>query len=562
SGEWGGLIQTIVGTNTTVRYQTLGTWNYTAADDCLYLNNYQSQSKDLTTTGRGLRILAGGVNRLGKISVDGDLEIVGSGIFLVDELELTEGCGISLHANAALRDAPEGSVALFVKQADGSYLLVNGSMPGLLIDGLQVPEDVQLRMPADSRLTLQSVYRLDAGDEGYSYSCSAPGGSPEVVKAGLSATGLSMAQGAVLSMRGVCELILTGGGSRLTAVETNGEATLALGDDTRIEDLRSEGNVRLRIGEDEHIRDLWGVSGVVEISGCADITETVPTLTLEGNVDAALRLASGVLTLGKDCSFLGDIDYGYYVGPVTGMVDGRGLAVLDNRPGAVPRDNDYTPLCQSADMTPSLTESFLAAPGSYDGVSTSDGWRSVSLSLETWRAQPRVNVSKVAADYLAYEPMEGSGLLAELQEGKALALMGAAKAEDGGYTLDPFPVSYDLLAQQGLFDDCRPDWIHMAELLMKNEDGTLTTVYLRKSGDEIPNGWGLCGVRILDIFFCRDSQGGGTAVTSTSVSYTGTGVLGGRGAGSLRKGTALAPSYIHFRPAQSDDSPGAEPTDP
>ena len=551
-----GFVEVGVGIDHIFQQKVLGSWNYSAADDCLYMDNYQSMSKTLSTEGRGLRILAGGVNRLGTLSIDGDLEIVGSGIFLVDELELTEGSSVTLHANTAFFNEGEGSVALFVKQEDGTYLLVNGSLPGLLIDGLHVPDGVQLRMPENTCLKMESVYAINNGDifnPDYSFSRTDPGGDHvSEVAAELQVSGLHMAQGAVLRMQGVCKLILTGSGSRLATVEANGTTTLTLGNDTQIETVNAQGDLKLRIGESNVIGNLSDRNSIVEITGNANIQQTAPQLTLTGTVKADLRLASGVLRLGKDCSFQGDLSTGYD-GGLFGMIDAPGLAILDNR-SASSLGGDYAPLVRSAGTIQSLKESYsglvpgYSGGGGYSGISLDTLWKTEYFSVETWRVKPNVQMFETtAADYLTYAPVNESGALAVRQPGRNLLLTVTATRVGDRYYLDPFTISYEMFQQQELLADCQGTMHNIVELLMKNDEGELYTVYLRGSNDSISDGRGLCGIRILDTIYSFDPNAGGNTITSTSVSYTGTGVLGGSGAGSLGSGVSLAPSYIHTR---------------
>ncbi len=553
-----GFVEVGVGIDHIFQQKVLGSWTYSAADDCLYMDNYQSMSKTLSTEGRGLRILAGGLNRLGTLSIDGDLEIVGSGIFLVDELELTEGCSVTLHANTAFFNEGEGSVALFVKQEDGTYLLVNGSLPGLLIDGLHVPDDVQLRMPENTCLMMESVYAINNGEPfnpDYTYSRTDPGGdNVSVLAAELRATGLQMAQGAVLRMQGVCKLILTGSGSQLATVDADGTTTLALGDYTRIETVNAQGDLKLRVGESTSIGDLSDQNGTVEITGSGNIRQTAPELTLTGTVKADLRLASGVLRLGKDCSFQGGLSTGYYMGAIFGMIDARGLAILDNRSGAATLDDDYTPLVRSVGTVQSLKESYsgqvsgYSGGGGYSGIILDTGIKTEYFSLETWRVRPVIQMyENIAADYLTYSSVGENGVLAVEQPGRNLLLTVTATKVGDRYCLEPFTISYDMFQEQELLADGQGTWPKIVELLMKNDEGELYTVYLRESGDSISDGRGLCGIRILDSIYSFDPNAGGNALTSTSVSYTGTGVLGGSGAGSLSNGVSLAPSYIHTR---------------
>ena len=77
-------------------------------------------------------INAAGLNRLGSISVNGNINLVGSGILLVDEIEMAEGKEFFLQPNKEIYGENGGSVAVFLKQENGDYLLMNGSVDGIL----------------------------------------------------------------------------------------------------------------------------------------------------------------------------------------------------------------------------------------------------------------------------------------------------------------------------------------------------------------------------------------------------------------------------------------------
>ena len=102
-------------------------------------------------------INAAGLNRLGAISVNGNINLVGSGILLVDEIEMAEGKEFFLQPNKEIYGENGGSVAVFLKQENGDYLLMNGSVDGILDEEYEIPAGVTLVVPDGSRLVMQSV---------------------------------------------------------------------------------------------------------------------------------------------------------------------------------------------------------------------------------------------------------------------------------------------------------------------------------------------------------------------------------------------------------------------
>ncbi len=98
-----------------------------------------------------LTLAVAGVNRIGTLTGDCSYRIVGSGIVLIEKIDITDGNTLTLHPNTALYN--EGSAAVFLKQDDESYLLINGGTTGILDDDYTL-DNIKLRIPKDSSLTL------------------------------------------------------------------------------------------------------------------------------------------------------------------------------------------------------------------------------------------------------------------------------------------------------------------------------------------------------------------------------------------------------------------------
>ena len=106
----------------------------------------------ISADGGTLTLSVAGVNRIGSLSGNCSVQIVGTGIVLIDSIDITEGNTITLHPNTALYD--EGSAAVFLLQDDGTtYLLLNGGIPGILDETYSL-DDLQLRIPDGSSLML------------------------------------------------------------------------------------------------------------------------------------------------------------------------------------------------------------------------------------------------------------------------------------------------------------------------------------------------------------------------------------------------------------------------
>ena len=131
--------------------ETSGTQNPVAAtltqlEDGSYVLVNHTGTESLQADG-DITILAAGLNRVSSISGAGKVNIAGTGILLVDSLEGE----LDLMTLTDVYD--KGSTAVFVKQTDGSYLLVNGAVPGILDEEYTI-NDASLVMPDQSSLLL------------------------------------------------------------------------------------------------------------------------------------------------------------------------------------------------------------------------------------------------------------------------------------------------------------------------------------------------------------------------------------------------------------------------
>ena len=93
-----------------------------------------------------ITVLAAGFNRIGSISGNGTVTIAGTGILLVDSLQ----GNLELLTFTDMYE--QGSVAVFVKDGD-RYVLANGSTPGILDEQYKIT-DATLVMPANTSLLL------------------------------------------------------------------------------------------------------------------------------------------------------------------------------------------------------------------------------------------------------------------------------------------------------------------------------------------------------------------------------------------------------------------------
>ena len=141
-------------------------WTYEKECGRIVLRDYSSGA-DITSDGTGVNIVSTGFNRIGTLSCDGDINLIGTGILLIDKVELTNGCTFNLLPLKEYYGEDGGSVAVFLKNEDGSYMLANGSsVKGIVDEEIEIPEDVKLVIPATSMLELQAYKVIVERDEG------------------------------------------------------------------------------------------------------------------------------------------------------------------------------------------------------------------------------------------------------------------------------------------------------------------------------------------------------------------------------------------------------------
>ena len=137
-------------------------WN--AADKSGW--RYDGSSVSLVNNGSPVNILAGsdvnisaaGLNLIGTLRGDGNVNITGTGIILIDRIDLAEGKRLNLLTNTDMYQ--EGSAAVFLYDPDTqSYRMINGTVPGILDEQYTIPSGVKLVVPdegiLDMRITTQ-----------------------------------------------------------------------------------------------------------------------------------------------------------------------------------------------------------------------------------------------------------------------------------------------------------------------------------------------------------------------------------------------------------------------
>ena len=129
-------------------------WTY--KDGQIRLVNFDQPGTDVVSSGLdGLNIAAAGFNHLRSVVSAGDIHITGTGILLLDDVALGENSGFYLHTFTNLYKEGTGSVAVFLRQYDNLYMMVNGSVPGIL-DEQYIIKNADLLIPSGSTLLMDS----------------------------------------------------------------------------------------------------------------------------------------------------------------------------------------------------------------------------------------------------------------------------------------------------------------------------------------------------------------------------------------------------------------------
>jgi hypothetical protein len=144
-------------------------WYWTADNQSLSLVYYAGADETISVKNGNLRIQAAGLNQVASIICDGVVDLIGTGILLVDDIDLGETGVFNILPNADIYGEDGGCVAVFRKQDDGSYLLINGSVPGILDEVYTLPEGVDLVVPEGSTLLMNSLVAVPDSDGGYTY---------------------------------------------------------------------------------------------------------------------------------------------------------------------------------------------------------------------------------------------------------------------------------------------------------------------------------------------------------------------------------------------------------
>ena len=118
---------------------------------------------DLTVKEGDLLLQVSGLNLINKLVTDSVVNIIGTGILLLDDYDLRDSGEVKLTENKMYTadTGVTGSVAVFLKDKDTSqentYKLINKGIPGILDEAYVIPENIHLILPAGESLIMNST---------------------------------------------------------------------------------------------------------------------------------------------------------------------------------------------------------------------------------------------------------------------------------------------------------------------------------------------------------------------------------------------------------------------
>ena len=579
-----------------------GQWRYDAEYDSVVLKNYDGSGQLIGTANKDLTISATGVNRIGTLVVDGDLNIIGSGILLIDSIEMAEGTNFELKTNTNIYPDKTGSAAVFLKQQDGTYLLINGDPndtdnPGIaaILDGdCTVPDGVTLVLPDHTQMILQSVSDLKDQNGNYQYSTTEILGaddtdlwSPDIKATAPKLTipkssNLVVCSGAVLEFHPIAgEQYVTDKGNSISLEKRKKNVTYAPsivvngGLELNCDDMS---NAVLVFGQDSSFSGSATITrSTVRIA--EDITDPFSamnvknsTVILEGdNADLeSIHIAGtdNVLIFKGDCE-IGSIsmesgskltcrDSGRFGGnktlTVSGSLEAETVTVtMPSTPMPGIDLGDHTFLIHGQ-ATVVLQSGIYQMYDTDPNVTITSSWDLNEITASIYHIETPITGAAALFDYTVGARTPGGCPLVEsgLQQGSLIDPMipvycgyvYSLKTDDDSVisVFKDAPEEKQIIRINGasiskdILND-KLDYYSLAIVETVDENGHYDLVTLDDYNNKsIPMNT-IKRIYLCDIDDGSHAQGGGSVATSTHTNYTGTGILGGQGAGSVQGGS-------------------------
>ena len=579
-----------------------GDWRYLSDSGRLVLLSYDGADGSVVTGDGGATILTAGISRIGTLSCSGDVVILGTGILLVDDVQMAENSSLSLQTNTDIYEDGTGSAALFLKTGDNEYTLVNGELPGILDEEYTI-EGVTLIVPPDSSLLLNGVGALIDPDTkevveyyfenepvnpvtDYTLDESAPRLTVSTN------AGLRIDSGAVVQMKSIKSRVIdayirptlnvVGGGILSILGDVSGDGIITMngsagtllgsgqiqGERINVDTAVLSGNEVVFEAENIHVSGGGSIDSLTVADSFVTLEDSVEIESFTGsgvttvifNEPGSIRniTVDGSLTLATDESLT------YYsdsqANSVTGVIRGDGEVVFSS--------GIYT-IGSSA-----IREGETVSAGGGAIVYDYSDQAVTSASTTPLRVRPD-NAPAPGEDGLIPLAVSVVNEYMYSDDSRIVATMGVDQIIDPAQSEVPAPSistsgNIDLAALKAYAEQLRPTVTITNNNTLENAPYVVELLH-RSSGNELSTSFytpsKLTGtVPAADVVLVRltllvqwtNPNAGGT-ITTTNTSFTGTGVLGGSGAGSVGGGR----SSVLFRgSANSHQTPDPVVPDP
>ncbi len=561
-----------------------------ATDDSFYMVNYNGSGESLSSEDSDINIVAAGLNQLGSILADGNVNVTGTGILLVDQIQLAEGCGFYLHPIEGMYDSGSVAVFLLTSPADSQsgsnavYTLLNpASAPGILDESYVIPTGIDLVMPSGTALVLNGMVvaeNNETHERTYFYDSVPDSYKTSEYTLTVNEPSLTVSEGASLTVGSEASITMSsiwygedlspeievfgrltvdgeiGGQGAVYVGNTDSSSPAVLGGTGTISSDSLSIRYASRVDEQSN---LLLASPNVNFAGCYEncITSINHLNIQDSNVSFGSGFTIGTINAEGDCMLSGYITS---CGDIS-LSEGSTLSLNLVYSSTMTLNGSI-----SGGTIRFICGSYIFAPGS----SVSPG------TLFTSMASPENSYGIIIYDYsdadvnsLFVSPDQGVPRILcppdsetaptsvpcsfmYREETDNVAVCSSVVTDTYSLSSGSYSFNYaDLLALMG--SDLANPWsnsegmsgssditydiyfaVHYAD-----QDGTLHTVYLRGDGSvSLPEG---AVPLAIDGFYCRSkfSVEPANEVFNTQTSATGSGIIGGSGAGSISGGTGL-----------------------
>lgn len=555
--------------------------------------DYDGSEKSISADGGVLTLAVAGVNRIGSLTGDCSVRITGTGIVLIDSIDIEDGNTLTLHPNTALYN--KGSAAVFLKQEDGSYLLINGDVTGILDEEYSL-DNIKLTIPDGSSLymtascTRSETWRPEGSEEPVTdvteYTVSVPEGADYPVHL----------NGAVDLQKYRSSLLLGKNGVITIDKEASFKLqTISNGFDPVSAELIIQG-----------ILDVKGVveGGLLDVTGSGSLTGEGTVLSAAVNLDSGGKLSEKLLLDNSSLTITGSdmhvsakikdsIIYLKGTGIVLDELNVSGSSAVSSGPndklyatckiGDITLDsesnldflvNDYSTIYPIRYVKDTIVEIFGKISGGTVSVLAGcvqyTGTQTDTIPVVPFSYASRVFINGIGTDSTYFPLVMTDEETAELLKSDQIPVMNLKiedtllsdeiparkwvvsrmndldpleRKDDQYFSCSSFLEAYDLAPSKNEFGD----YSTLIEII--RDDLTRECFYYDDPTEFCTDN--VIMIRVLD---CEGRGGqGGSVITHTKTSITGAGVIGGSGAALAKTGTGKVVYGVAKTPSEDPE---------